>query len=69
MTPLVNSARKKMNQPHISYVIVRLQLIKDFITWATTSWNQVVIMMPPSIKSYIPLKCRTDKELTKKGKT
>jgi hypothetical protein len=41
MNQLVKGAYKKMNQPHISYVIVRPQLTYDFVTWASSLWNQV----------------------------
>jgi hypothetical protein len=49
---LVNSLKCKRcleeeKQPHISYVIVRQQLIEDFITWVINSWNQASAMTPP----------------------
>jgi hypothetical protein len=45
--PTCERCLEEMNQPHIFYVIVRPQLIQDFVTWASSLWNQVIIMTPP----------------------
>jgi hypothetical protein len=40
-------AQKDATGLYISYVIVRLQLISDFIMWETTLWNKETTMPYP----------------------
>jgi hypothetical protein len=53
--------RKKKNQPQISFVIVRVQLMGNFVTWAIILGNQATAMTPPKKSHAVYFKCRTDR--------
>jgi hypothetical protein len=44
--PICEQCLQKINQPHISYVIVRLLLTDDWVKWVTALWNQVTTITP-----------------------